>query len=317
MSKKLADGIVKRFLSQKDERFFFTNWKKMDIITLYQEKRTVLFFMSSIFYENLIDKPKLTNIAIDKIDPNKYQPRKVFDESKLYELAQSIKEHGILQPLTVRRTDKDRFELIAGERRLRAAKLVGLTTVPVIIKKFSDEQSMVLSIIENIQRHNLNYFEEAESYRKLIEECHLTQEELAKKLGKTQSTVANKLRLLKLEKPVRSMIVENELTERHARCLLKIEDEETKERALKEIISKNLNVSQTEALVISLLGEMRKEKRKKQNKLRCISLFKDLRIFSNTINQTIDLIKQSGLPVMSNKNETDDYIEYTIRVDKA
>ena len=170
----------------------------MDIITLYQEKRTVLFFMSSIFYENLIDKPKLTNIAIDKIDPNKYQPRKVFDESKLYELAQSIKEHGILQPLTVRRTDKDRFELIAGERRLRAAKLGGLTTVPVIIKKFSDEQSMVLSIIENIQRHNLNYFEEAESYRKLIEECHLTQEELAKKLVKTQSTVDNKLRLLKL-----------------------------------------------------------------------------------------------------------------------
>lgn len=273
--------------------------------------------MSGSFYENIIDKPKLVSVPTDKIDPNRYQPRKVFDESKLYELAQSIKEHGILQPLSVRKTDKERYELIAGERRLRAAKLVGLSSVPVIIKKYTDEQAMVLSIIENIQRHNLNYFEEAESYRKLIEECHLTQEELAKKLGKTQSTVANKLRLLKLEKPIRTLLIDNNLTERHARCLLKIEDEELKETALKEIISKNLNVSQTEALVISVMGEIRKEKRKKQNKLRCISLFKDLRIFSSTINQTIDLIKQSGLPVTSNKNETAQYIEYTIRVDKG
>ena len=266
--------------------------------------------------ENFPDRPKLTYVSPDKIDPNKYQPRKVFDESKLFELAQSIKEHGILQPLTVRKTDKERFELIAGERRLRAAILVGLTSVPVIIKKYSDEQSMVLSIIENIQRHNLNYFEEAESYRKLIEECHLTQEELARKLGKTQSTVANKLRLLKLEPSIRTLLTENNLTERHARCLLKIEDEELKERAIKEIISKNLNVSQTEVLIMSLMGELRKEVRKKSTKLRCVKLFKDLRIFSSTINQTIDLIKQTGIPVSSNKSETEDYIEYTIRIEK-
>jgi len=272
--------------------------------------------MLGVFPENIADKPKLIFVPVDKIEPNKYQPRKVFDESKLYELAQSIKEHGILQPLTVRKTDKERYELIAGERRLRAAILVGLTTVPVIVKKFSDEQSMVLSIIENIQRHNLNYFEEAESYRKLIEECHLTQEELARKLGKTQSTVANKLRLLKLEPSIRSLLMENNLTERHARCLLKVEDEELKEKAIKEIISKNLNVSQTEVLIMSLLGEKRKENRKNSTKLRCIKLFKDLRIFSSTINQTIDLIKQTGLPVKSNKNETEDYIEYTIRVEK-
>lgn len=272
--------------------------------------------MLGVFSENIVDKPKLLFVPVDKIEPNKYQPRKVFDESKLYELAQSIKEHGILQPLTVRKNDKERYELIAGERRLRAAILVGLTTVPVIIKKFSDEQSMVLSIIENIQRHNLNYFEEAESYRKLIEECHLTQEELARKLGKTQSTVANKLRLLKLEPSIRSLLMENNLTERHARCLLKVEDEELKEKAIKEVISKNLNVSQTEVLIMSLLGEKRKENRKNSTKLRCIKLFKDLRIFSSTINQTIDLIKQTGLPVKSNKNETEDYIEYTIRVEK-
>ena len=273
--------------------------------------------MMGVFSENISDKPKLVFVSPDKIDPNKYQPRKVFDESKLYELAQSIKEHGILQPLTVRKTDKDRYELIAGERRLRAALLVGLTSVPVIIKRYSDEQSMVLSIIENIQRHNLNYFEEAESYRKLIEECHLTQEELARKLGKTQSTVANKLRLLKLEPSIRNLLIENNLTERHARCLLKVEDEELKEKAIKEVITKNLNVSQTEALILSLMGEVRKETRKNSNKLRCIKLFKDLRIFSSTINQTIDLIKQTGLPVKSNKNETDDFIEYTIRIEKS
>lgn len=290
----------------------------MDIITLNLQilEGRCYFYMMGVFTENSADKPKLIFISPDKIDPNKYQPRKEFDESKLYELAQSIKEHGILQPLTVRKTDRERYELIAGERRLRAAKLVGLTSVPVIIKRFSDEQSMVLSIIENIQRHNLNYFEEAESYRKLILECHLTQEELAKKLGKTQSTVANKLRLLKLEPSIRALLTDNNLTERHARCLLKIEDEELKEKAIKEIISKNLNVSQTEVLIMSLMGEIRKETKKKNTKLRCIKLFKDLRIFSSTINQTIDLIKQTGLNVKSDKNETDDFIEYTIRVEK-
>lgn len=272
--------------------------------------------MLSIFSESLADKPRLIYVSPEKIIPNKYQPRKIFDESKLYELAQSIKEHGILQPLTVKQIDKDTYELVAGERRLRAAKLVGLSNVPVILKRFSQEDSMVLSIIENIQRHNLNYFEEAESYRKLIEECHLTQEELAKKLGKTQSTVANKLRLLKLEPEVRNMLVENNLSERHARSLLKIEDSETRENALKEIISKNLNVSQTEMYVLSVLGELKKEDRKNITKMRCIQLFKDLRIFSSTINQTIDLIKQTGLPVKSNKKETEDFIEYVIRVDK-
>ena len=264
--------------------------------------------MPGIFFETDWDKQKLLNVSVDKIDVNRYQPRKNFDETKLYELAQSIKEHGILQPLTVRKTDKERFELIAGERRLRAAKLVGLSFVPVILKKFTDEQSMVLSIIENIQRANLSYFEEAESYRKLIEECHLTQEELARKLGKTQSSVANKLRLLKLEKPLRNLLIDNNLTERHARCLLKLEDEELREKAIKDIISKNLNVSQTELLIMDLLGEVRKETKKKNTKLRCVKLFKDLRIFSSTINQTVDIIRQTGLPVKSDKNETDDYI---------
>lgn len=272
--------------------------------------------MLNIFPETVVDKPRLIFVKTDKIIPNKYQPRKEFDESKLYELSQSIKEHGILQPLTVKQIEKDLYELIAGERRLRAAKLVGMDTVPVIVKKFSHEQSMVLSIIENIQRHDLSFFEEAESYRKLIEECHITQEELAKKLGKTQSTVANKLRLLKIDHDLRQLISDNNLTERHARSVLKLEERELREKAINEIITKNLNVAQTESLVLNLLGEVRKENKRNNTKLRCISLFKDLRIFSSTINQTVDLIKQSGLPVKSNKKETEDFIEYVIRVDK-
>lgn len=292
----------------------------MDIITLYLQllERRCYFFMLNIFNESIMDKSKLVYISPEKIIPNKYQPRKIFSEEKLYELAQSIKVHGILQPLTVRRCkdEKEMYELVAGERRLRAAKLVGLDTVPVIIRSYSDEQSMVFAIIENIQRHDLTYFEEAESYRKLIEECHLTQEELAKRLGKTQSTVANKLRLLKLSDSIRNSLNENNLTERHARCLLKLPEDDMREEAIKEIISKNLNVSQTEVLIMTMIGELKKEKKIISAKSRCMKLFRDLRIFSSTINQTVDLIKQSGLPVKSNKKETADFIEYTIRVEK-
>ncbi|MBR4892868.1 MAG: ParB/RepB/Spo0J family partition protein [Clostridia bacterium] len=272
--------------------------------------------MLNMISAKVVDKPRLMFISPDMIVPNKYQPRKDFDESKLYELSRSIKEHGILQPLTVKQIEKDLYELIAGERRLRAAKLIGLATVPVIVKKFSREESMVLSIIENIQRHDLTFFEEADSYRKLIEECNLTQEELAKKLGKNQSTVANKLRLLKLEPDLKQIIIDNNLTERHARCLIKLDEYELREKAINEIISKNLNVAQTESLILGLLGEVKRENKKNHTKLRCVSLFKDLRIFSSTINQTVDLIRQSGLLIKSNKKETDDFIEYVIRVDK-
>lgn len=272
--------------------------------------------MENILLTKAMDKPRLLFVPVDKIVPNQYQPRTEFDPAKLYELSKSIKEHGIIQPLTVKQIDKDLYELIAGERRLRAAKLVGMKTVPVIVKKYTREDSMVLALIENIQRHDLGFFEEAVSYKKLIEECHLTQDELAFKLGKTQSAVANKLRLLKLEPHLRSLIIENSLSERHARCLLKLEETEQREKILNAVISENLNVSQTEALILTLYGEIKKENKKKGTRLRCLSLFKDLRIFSSTINQTVELIRQSGLPVKSDKKETEDFIEYVIRVDK-
>ena len=268
--------------------------------------------MPGIFFETERDRQKLMNIMVDKIDVNRYQPRKNFDESQLYELAQSIKEHGILQPLTVRRTDKERYELIAGERRLRAAKLVGLSSVPVIIRNFSDEQSMVLSIIENIQRADLNYFEEAESYKKLIEECHLTQEELAKKLGKTQSSVANKLRLLRLPESVKMSVIENNLTERHARALLKLSDEEKQLEAIKKICEKSYNVNETDEYIDKLL----KERETMPETPKRTSVMKDVRIFMNTINRAISVMLESGIKAESSKVEFDDYYEYVIKIPK-
>lgn len=263
------------------------------------------------------ERQRLMSIPARDIFPNPDQPRKIFDEGSLYELAASVKEHGILQPITVRKKDKDKYEIVAGERRFRAAKLVGLREIPCIIRDFSDEQAYVLSVIENIQRNNLSYFEEALSYERLITDFCFTQEKLAKRLGKTQSSVANKLRLLKIEPELRSYFTENNLTERHARCILKLEDTASREKVLKEIIAGNLNVAQSEALILSVSETKAKEVKKEEKGKRCIKLFKDMRIFQSTINHTIDVIKKAGINVISDKKETEKFIEYVIRVDKS
>lgn len=273
--------------------------------------------MAGKFPIEMTEKPKLIYLPLEKIFPNFSQPRKIFDEAKLYELAASIKENGILQPITVRRREGERFEIVAGERRFRAARLIGLSKVPCIVKNYTDEKAFILSVIENIQRNNLTFFEEAMSFEKLIKDYGLTQEEVAARVGKTQSSVANKLRLLKLDENLRSIIVENNLTERHARCLLRLNSNEQREKVIKEIIAGNLNVAQTEALILSFSEENKKEEKKINKGQRCMKLFKDMRIFSSTINQTIDMIRKTGLPVIADKKETDSFIEYTIRVEKT
>lgn len=273
--------------------------------------------MAAIFPVEINDKPRLVYLPTEKIIPCFSQPRKSFDEAKLYELAASIKENGILQPITVRKKDGEKYEIVAGERRFRAARLVGLSRVPCIIRSYTDEQAFVLSVIENIQRNNLTFFEEAMSFEKLIRDYGYTQEEVAAKVGKTQSAVANKLRLLKLDENLRSIISENGLTERHARCLLRLNGTELREKAIKEIISGSLNVAQTEALILSYSEEHKKEEKKSGKSRRCVKLFKDMRIFSSTINQTINMIRKTGLPVTADKKETDSFIEYTIRVEKS
>ncbi|MDO4882813.1 MAG: ParB/RepB/Spo0J family partition protein [Oscillospiraceae bacterium] len=257
---------------------------------------------------------KISEIPIIKIRPNKAQPRKVFNEDELSALSRSIAENGILQPLTVRKASQSEFELIAGERRLRAAILAGMKRVPCIIVKCSDKESAVYALLENLQRADLGIFEEARGISRLIRRYGLTQEQAADKLGKTQSTIANKLRLLKLSGEEQEWIENAGLTERHARALLRIDDEDIRREVLSKIISDNLNVSQTEALVgIYKHNNPKTEKNRGRSK----AVIKDIRIFLNSINRAIDTMRLSGIDAQSVKTDSENFIEYTIRIPKS
>ena len=257
---------------------------------------------------------KISEIPIIKIRPNKAQPRKVFNEDELSALSRSIAENGILQPLTVRKASQSEFELIAGERRLRAAILAGMKRVPCIIVKCTDKESAVYALLENLQRADLGIFEEARGISRLIRRYGLTQEQAADKLGKTQSTIANKLRLLKLSGEEQEWIENAGLTERHARALLRIDDEDIRREVLSKIISDNVNVSQTEALVgIYKHNNPKTEKNRGRSK----AVIKDIRIFLNSINRAIDTMRLSGIDAQSVKTDSENFIEYTIRIPKS
>lgn len=258
-------------------------------------------------------KNKLMNVPTDAILKNPHQPRKIFEEGALFELAESIRSCGIIQPLTVRKLNDTTYELIAGERRLKAAKLIGLKEIPVIVMNVNEDASALVALIENLQRADLSFFEEAISYDKLIREFAYTQDELAFKLGKKQSTIANKLRLLRLGDEVKALAVEHQLTERHCRALLRLESEELQKKVLHQIVTKNLNVMETEQYVDSLLSE--KASREKKEK-RLIPLFRDIRIFSNTLKQAVEMMNKAGVPANAKKSETDAYIEYVVRIEK-
>lgn len=264
---------------------------------------------------NLIIKNenKISDIPIIKIRPNKAQPRKVFNEEDLNALSQSITENGILQPLTVRKVSATEYELIAGERRLRASVLAGLRKVPCIVIKCSEKESAVYALLENLQRSDLGMFEEARGISRLIRRYGLTQQEAAVKLGKTQSTIANKLRLLKLTYEEQEWIENAGLSERHARALLKLGDEGARREALSKIISENLNVQQSENLINLMLNSNPKND-KKQGFSKAV--IKDVRIFVNTINKAIDTMRLAGIDAQSDKTDTDNFIEYTIRIPK-
>lgn len=257
------------------------------------------------------ERNKISEIDINAISPNPCQPRKVINEEELFELAQSIKQYGLIQPIAVRRTERERFELISGERRLRACKMIGLLKIPAIIIDVMRTDSAILAIIENIQRKNLDYLEEGEAYASLLNEHGLTQEELAERLGKTQSTIANKVRLLRLSPHIRAMLREYNLSERHARALLRLPDDKVRLNALKLIIDRNLNVTRTEQYIERLLNP--KDKQKQESGIR---VFKDVRIFSNTIKQAVDIMKKSGVDAETFKSENEEFIEYTIKIPK-
>ena len=258
------------------------------------------------------DDPKLTEIPINSISPNRLQPRKLFKESELYSLAESITNNGILQPLTVKKIAQNEYELIAGERRLRASAIAGLTKVPCIVMKCSDRQSAVFALIENLQRADLNMFEEALAIRRLILECSLTQDRVARQLGKTQSTIANKLRLLRLDDDEQQQIISANLTERHARLLLKFENNDRK-ILLSKIISQNLNVKQAENVAKNFLGIQKEEKTTNKPKV----IIKDVRIFMNTLSKAVDTMKLSGINAKTEKTESEEYIEYSIKIPKT
>ena len=257
------------------------------------------------------DKRRVIEIPLDDIYPNPAQPRRSFPEKELLELSRSIRQNGLLQPLSVRRT-RNGYELIAGERRWRACRLAGLDSAACIVNSCSDKQSAVLAMTENLQRQDLQIFEEAEGIRRLIEEWGVTQEEAALRLGKSQSTLANKLRLLRLTQEERKKISENGLTERHARALLRLEDIELRGKVLDAILAQHLNVQRTDQYIERLLAE---KEDKPKNKKRII--VKDIRIFMNTISHAVKTMQLSGIQAKTIRNETEEYIECIVRIPKT
>lgn len=258
---------------------------------------------------------RLVEVNVASIHPNPYQPRATFDEESIAELAQSIQQVGLLQPLLVRKVD-DGYELVAGERRLRAVTSLGMEKVACIVQQdIEDESSAMMALIENLQREDLHYLEEAQCYQKLLETYGLTQEELANRLGKSQSSIANKLRLLKLSDEVKAAMTEKRLSERHARALLKLMDDKQRLDAVEKIAEKGLSVKETEQMVEKTLNKAYDEKQdgaKPRPKL--MRIVRDYRLFMNTINQAVNQLRESGMTVEVEQSDRADGVDIKISV---
>ena len=250
-------------------------------------------------------------IPQEDIYPNPNQPRSRFDFDELEGLAQSIRQNGIIQPIAVRVNASGNYELISGERRLRASRLVGISLIPCIIMEASDEKSALFALIENMQRSDLGFFEEASAIEKLIVDFNMSRDDVCRKLGKAAPTISNKLRLLKLPEEVRLKITQEGLTERHARALLRLPTRAQLDRALSIISDKRLNVAESEKLIDQMLSA------DKSSKKPTVKLFKDVRIFVNTLNHAVDTMRRAGIEADSAKSETDEYIEYIVRIPKT
>ena len=261
----------------------------------------------------IVDKERrdeVRELPVENIYASPYQPRTIFDDERIEELCQTIRTHGVIQPIVVREKGGG-YELIAGERRLRAVKKLGLKRIPAIIRSMSDAQAASVSLIENLQRESLSPLEEAVAYKKLIEIHGLTQESLAQRLGKGQSTIANKLRLLHLTKEVQEALLERRITERHAWALLSLQKEEMQVNLLREVLEKEYNVKQTEERVKKLLSD-----RVPQPKPKRKAISRDVRIAVNTIRQSVDMVKKTGMEVDATEEEHPDYYQVIIRIPK-
>ncbi|UBH13121.1 nucleoid occlusion protein [Macrococcus armenti] len=251
----------------------------------------------------------VVKVSVERIVPNRYQPRQIFDEEKIKELADSIKSYGLLQPIVVRPIEEDMYEIIAGERRFRALKMNNTAETEVIVKQMNDKETAAIALIENIQRENLSAVEEAEAYKKLLDLDGITQNDLATSLGKSQSFIANKLRLLRLSQPILDALNKHQITERHARSLLAL-DEAGQLQMLNIIKSQNLNVKQTEERVKRMLGgEDVKPKR--------IGFTRDIKLAFNTIGQSLKAVEKSGVKVKRKDTEYENFYEISIKVFKT
>lgn len=275
------------------------------------EKEEVQVLEQQVGVTNPDPNEEIKKIPLANIVPNRFQPRTIFNDEKISELAQTIHTHGIIQPIVVRLYEQDKYEIIAGERRFRAMQKLGWELAPVIVKDFSDKETASVALIENLQREELTPIEEAVAYSKLLELHQLTQEALAQRLGVGQSTVANKLRLLKLPKEIQDALLVRAISERHARSLIPLKDTEKQVLLLAEIIEKNLNVKQTEERVAKLLS---KDQKKPKSRRKAFS--KDMRIAVNTIRQSLTMVKDNGINVDTEEEEHEEYYQFTIKIPK-
>lgn len=257
------------------------------------------------------EQPEVKTVELSAIIANPFQPRKTFVDTSLQELAASIAAHGIIQPLLVR-PQGNGYELIAGERRLRAAKMAGLKTVPAIVKPLDDRAAAELAMIENLQREDLHYLEEADGYQQLLQHFGLTQEELAQRVGKSQSTIANKLRLLRLPAQARQILLQSQLTERHARALLRLPDAKVQLEVLQVVVERGLNVRETESLVDAVTAPSPTAVPRQ----RVVPVIRDVRIFINTINKVVQDMQRAGLAITVEEEQNDDYVIVSLRLPK-
>ena len=264
------------------------------------------------------EERSLRRIRVSDIARNPNQPRRYFDPEAIAQLAESIRQYGVLNPLTVRRSPSGGYELVAGERRLRAARVAGLNEVPCLVIAADNEDSSAIALVENLQRRDLDFFEEAYGFKRLIDQYGLTQEEAARKVGKTQSAVANKLRLLRLSQKNMELIRSANLTERHARCLLRLDSEDERINATNYIIEHDLNVSRSEQYIEELLKERERETELPvQQERKVVRLIKDVRFFLNTLNRAVGVMVDSGIGATVQQQDSEDGLTLTIVIPHA
>ena len=270
--------------------------------------------MTTTYSSNFAKGGEILHLPVEIVNPNPYQPRRIFDPESLDELAASITTYGVLQPISVRQINGAGYELVAGERRLRACKLAGLSTIPAIVVNITDYDSAVLAMIENLQRQDLHFFEEAQGLQNLMTDYGFTQDALAARIGKNQSTIANKIRIMRLPKSVQKLVIDNSLTERHARALLKLDNEKDQLEVLQKVIKQGLTVRKTEAIIEQMQSPQVPQA---SGSAPFKAYIRDIRILTNSIKENLDMVRQSGIDTHFDMEQTDTGYNILIKLNYA